>query len=114
VDLIFKKMKCIKILILLNIVFIITLSGQTKIQTGNLLSDNDLTYLKKLTKDVLESSRIYSGQKVIDEFGSNNTGGVLIKPGGRKCYPAFWIRDYAMSLEAGFVMPLQKLMINRP
>ena len=35
--------------------------------------------------------------------GPNTTGGTLIRPGGRDCYPAFWIRDYAMSLEAGFI-----------
>jgi hypothetical protein len=27
----------------------------------------------------------------------------VIRPGGRDCYPAFWIRDYAMSLESGLV-----------
>ncbi|MDP2337002.1 MAG: hypothetical protein Q8N05_11260 [Bacteroidota bacterium] len=90
-------------LILLNLVFVISLSGQTKTQSNNLLSENDLEYLKELTKDVLESSRIYPDQKISDEFGSNNTGGMLIRPGGRSCYPAFWIRDYAMSLESGFV-----------
>ncbi len=51
----------------------------------------------------MESSRIVPGQKIADEFGPNNTGGTLIRPGGRSCYPAFWIRDYAMSLESGFV-----------
>ncbi|MCX6219564.1 MAG: hypothetical protein NTZ69_01080 [Bacteroidia bacterium] len=56
-----------------------------------------------MTKDVLESSRIYPGQKISDVYGSNNTGDTLIRPGGRSCYPAFWIRDYAMSLESGFV-----------
>ncbi len=90
-------------LILLNLVFVISLSGQTKTQSNNLLSENDLLYLKELTRDVVESSRIVPGQKIADEFGPNNTGGTLIRPGGRSCYPAFWIRDYAMSLESGFV-----------
>ncbi len=76
--------------------------GQS-IQSNRLLSDVDFEYLKGLTKDVMESSRIYPGQKISDEFGPNNTGGILIRPGGRSCYPAFWIRDYAMSLETGFV-----------
>ncbi|MDB4583368.1 hypothetical protein N9164_09465 [Draconibacterium sp.] len=91
------------VLIFLNIVFVITLSGQSKNGIGNLLSDNDLSFLKELTKDVMESSRIYPGQTISDEFSSNNSGGILIRPGGRSCYPAFWIRDYAMSLESGFV-----------
>jgi len=77
-------------------------NGQN-IQSKRLISDVDFEYLKGLTKDVMESSRIYPGQKISDEFGPNNTGGVLIRPGGRNCYPAFWIRDYAMSMETGFV-----------
>ncbi len=69
------------------------------------LNENDLNYLSGLTESVMESSRIYPGQKIVDFFGPNNTGGVLIRPGGRDCYPSFWIRDYAMSLESGFVKP---------
>ena len=56
-----------------------------------------------MTRDVMESARIYPLQKLPDPFGINNTGGTLIRPGGRDTYPAFWIRDYAMSLETGFV-----------
>jgi len=96
-------MKILEILILLNLAFVISLSGQTKSPGRNLLSDNDLEFLRALTKDVVESSRIVPGQRISDEFGPNNTGGTLIRPGGRSCYPAFWIRDYAMSLESGFV-----------
>lgn len=96
-------MKNIIILILLNLIFAVTLSGQTKTQINNLLSESDLGYLKGLTKDVLESSRIYPKQKISPDFGDNNTGGTLVRPGGRISYPAFWIRDYAMSLECGFI-----------
>jgi hypothetical protein len=77
-------------------------NGQNS-ENSRLLSDTDFEFLKELTKNVTESSRIYPGQKITDEFGPNNTGGILIRPGGRSCYPAFWIRDYAMSLETGFV-----------
>ncbi|NQU50943.1 MAG: hypothetical protein HQ522_00215 [Bacteroidetes bacterium] len=94
-------MKTVTIFFLLNFILVFTLSGQTNNQ--NLLSDSDLAFLKDMTKDVMESSRIYPGQNISDEFGRNNTGGILIRPGGRSCYPAFWIRDYAMSLESGFV-----------
>ena len=65
------------------------------------LSPVDFQFLEELTMDVLESSRIYPEEEVAAGFGPNNTGGVLIRPGGRDCYPAFWIRDYAMSLESG-------------
>ncbi len=67
------------------------------------ISDRDSKFLEGLTQDVLESSRIYPGGTVPLGYGLNNTGGVLIRPGGRDCYPAFWIRDYAMSLDCAFI-----------
>jgi len=73
-------------------------------ESVQLMSPVDFQFLEKLTMDVLESSRIYPGKEVAAGFGPNNTGGVLIRPGGRDCYPAFWIRDYAMSLESGLIV----------
>lgn len=70
-----------------------------------LITAADLEFLEGLTKEVVEASRILPGQKVSPGFGGNRTGGILIRPGGRDCYPAFWIRDYAMSLESGFIKP---------
>jgi hypothetical protein len=70
---------------------------------SDLLSASDLDFLTGMTRDVVEASRILPGQKISKDFGANQTGGVLIRPGGRDCYPAFWIRDYAMSLESGFI-----------
>ena len=72
-------------------------------QSNSLISASDFAFLQGMAKDVTEASRIYPGQKISDAFGPNETGGTLIRPGGRSSYPAFWIRDYAMSLEAGFV-----------
>lgn len=69
----------------------------------NILSESDYKYLEDLTRKVVDSSRIIQGQIVSSQFGPNNTGGILIRPGGRDCYPSFWIRDYAMSLECGFI-----------
>ena len=68
-----------------------------------LIDPNDLTFLEGLTKDVMESARIYPNQFISNEIGSNNSGGTLIRPGGREAYPSFWIRDYALSLGTGFV-----------
>src|SRR3546814_20598149 len=67
------------------------------------ISGDDFEFLKGLTSAVLESSRIYPGQRLADPFGANNSGGILIRPGGRDTYPSYWIRDYAMSLETGMV-----------
>lgn len=67
-----------------------------------LLSEEDMTFLLDIAKAVVEESRVRPGEKV-GEIGPNITGGTVIRPGGRACYPAFWIRDYAMSLESGLV-----------
>ena len=88
-------------LILLCLVFGINLNAQNN--NSNLLSDSDFKYLEGLTKDVVERSRIQPKQVISKEFGGNNSGGTLIKPGGSEAYPAFWIRDYAMSIESGFI-----------
>ncbi len=66
------------------------------------LSEEDLLFLEEMTQAVLEASRVPVGMKV-GAIGPNTTGGMLIRPGGRNAYPAFWIRDYAMSLDAGYV-----------
>ena len=89
-------------LILVGLLFLMDVDGQRDINK-TLLSKNDMDYLEELTRDVMESSRIYPGQKITDEFGKNTTGIVLIRPGGRTAYLAYWIRDYAMSVESGFV-----------
>ena len=72
-------------------------------QQNSILETNDLVFLEQMVKDVMEASRIYPGQKISKDFGPNQTKGVLIRPGGRTSYPAFWIRDYAMSIETGYV-----------
>ena len=92
------------ILCLLNTLLQIGLNAQTIFPSNSILSNENMEFLSEMTKDVMESSRIYPGQKILEEFGANNTGGILIRPGGRDCYFVFWIRDYAMSLESGFVI----------
>jgi len=96
-------MKKLLVLLLLNYTFAAVVMAQESSTSEKLLSAADLAFLKTLTKDVVESSRIYPNQKISPDFGGNNTGGTLIRPGGRDCYPAFWIRDYAMSLGCGFI-----------
>ena len=71
------------------------------------LSAGDIEFLKKITIDVIEESRVRPGQEIAP-YGPNITGDTIIRPGGRKCYPAFWVRDYAMSLETGFITPQEQ------
>ncbi|MCM4150877.1 hypothetical protein DHD05_04665 [Arenibacter sp. N53] len=92
------------ILTLFSIVITASAIGQSRtVATNRILSANDFQFLEILTATIIDSSRIYPGQKVADQMGNNNTGMTLVKPGGRGSYPAFWIRDYAMSLESGFI-----------
>jgi hypothetical protein len=62
----------------------------------------DLKFLRELTRDVVEQSRVKAGSRV-GSAPTNTCGFTLIMPGGRGGYPAFWIRDFAMSLESGFI-----------
>ncbi|WP_157941210.1 MULTISPECIES: glucosidase family protein [Arenibacter] len=92
------------ILTLFSIAIAVSGYGQSaSTQESPILSGKDFQFLQTLTETIIDSSRIYPGQKVADKMGTNNTGMVLVKPGGRGSYPAFWIRDYAMSLESGFI-----------
>lgn len=95
----------IQILLFLSFLFVLKITTAQS-YTGNkeqVINSDDFNFLERLTKDVLESSRIYPEQTISPDFGSNDTGGILIRPGGSDCYPSFWIRDYAMSLESCFV-----------
>jgi hypothetical protein len=74
-----------------------------------ILSDDDLRFLSRMAREVVDSSRILPGKMIAGSIGPNNTGGTLIRPGGRDCYPSFWIRDYTMSLESGFVTTEEQL-----
>lgn len=96
-------------LILILTMFVSAVVVAQKTQQKAILSANDLLFLEEMTKDVLEASRIYPNQVVSKDFGANNTGGTLIRPGGRNAYPAFWIRDYAMALETGMVPKAEQL-----
>ena len=73
-------------------------------QAGPLLDADDSRFVRELTAAVMDASRVAPNEKV-GAIGPNVTGGMLIRPGGRGAYPAFWIRDYAMSLDCGLVTP---------
>jgi hypothetical protein len=62
----------------------------------------DISFVRQMAIDLIEASRVRPGESV-GAYGPNTTGGTLIRPGGRDCYPAFWIRDYAMSLGCGAI-----------
>ena len=90
--------------------FLICLTACTGSRTP-LISNSDMAFLEGLTRAVVDSSRIMPGQDLppsIRSYGPNRSGITLIKPGGRDCYPSFWIRDYAMSLECEMITPAEQ------
>ncbi len=72
-----------------------------------MITKQDLDWLAGLAAAVAAKARVAPGQTVDERQGANQTGGALITPGGR--YPAFWVRDYAMSLNAGFFTESEQL-----
>ena len=86
-------------------IFVLTLGGGAFMAAAEpFLHADDMAFLRELTEAVLDASRVAPGEGV-GSFGPNITGCAVIRPGGRDCYPAFWIRDYAMSLECGLISP---------
>jgi hypothetical protein len=56
-------------------------------------------FLEELARDVAAVCRVDHGATC--GLWMNVTGGPLYKPSGRDAYPAFWVRDFALSAEAG-------------
>jgi hypothetical protein len=77
-------------------------TGSSAASTAASPAHPDMDFLRGLTRDVVAASRVPPGQK---SGGSptNSCGFTLIMPGGRGSYPAYWVRDFAMSLQSGFV-----------
>jgi hypothetical protein len=72
------------------------------------ISTDDFIFLRELTAAVMKASKVHPGE-IIRGCSPNVSGGTLIRPGGRNCYPAFWVRDFAMSLECGLITQDEQL-----
>jgi hypothetical protein len=66
----------------------------------------EVAFLSQMTSDVVQACRVQSGQSV-NGSPPNSVGFTLIMPGGNGGYPAFWVRDFAMSLDSGFITALE-------
>jgi hypothetical protein len=62
----------------------------------------DLQFLHDLARDVVQASRVPPGKKA-GGSPTNTCGFTLIMPDGRAAYHAFWLQDFAMSLDSGFI-----------
>ncbi len=59
-----------------------------------------IEFLGSMTREVVQSARVAPGERR-GNSPTNSVGFTLICPGGH--YPAYWIRDFAMALESGFI-----------
>jgi hypothetical protein len=69
-----------------------------------------MTFLREIAAATVAAAHVPPGAFKPDA-GVNTTGATLITPGGN--YPAFWIRDYAMSLDCGLIDPDEMLPLLR-
>jgi hypothetical protein len=72
---------------------------------GNLLPKSDMNFLRDMTRDVIEASRVRPGSNGGGSWHLTNACGFTLITPGKDTYPSFWIRDFAMALDSGFFTP---------
>lgn len=63
----------------------------------------DLLFLRELTRDVIEASRVQPGSNGGGTWPIKNSCGFTLITPGKDTYPAFWVRDFSMAVDSGFV-----------
>jgi hypothetical protein len=64
--------------------------------------NDDLRFLEEMTRDVVEASRVRPGQSA-GAMGVSRLPCTIVRPGGGDLYPSLWTRDFAMSVESGYI-----------
>ena len=72
-----------------------------QVAAAEVVSNEDVTYLTELAQAVSAASSVEPGAKA--GKWTNQLGFAYFAPGGMDCYPAFWIRDFVMSVESGVI-----------
>ena len=67
-----------------------------------ILAPDDFEYLSDLCRELLEACRVRPGER-IGNVGPNATGHMLIRPGARDSYPAFYLRDFVLAVDCGLI-----------
>jgi hypothetical protein len=81
-------------------------AGKARAGANQLLDLEAMEFLKGIAAATVKAAHVPPGAFKIGG-GVNTTGIPLIIPGGS--YPAFWVRDYAMSLDCGLIGPDEML-----
>jgi len=69
---------------------------------GQGLPKADVEFLRGMTRDVVEASRVKSGSNGGGRWPLTNSCGFALVTPGKDTYTAFWPRDFSMAVDSGF------------
>jgi hypothetical protein len=72
---------------------------------GQGLPKEDLDFLRGMTRDVFAASRVPPNSNGGGHWPITNSCGFTIVSPGKDTYPSFWLRDFSLSLDSGFITP---------
>jgi hypothetical protein len=67
------------------------------------LPKEDLAFLREMTRDVVEASRVKPNSNGGGRWPLTNSCGFTLITPGKDTYTAFWVRDFSMSMESVFI-----------
>ena len=70
---------------------------------GSELPRADLDFLRDLTRDVVEASRVKPGSNGGGRWPLTNSCGFALITPGKDTYTACWVRDFSMAVDSGFI-----------
>ena len=70
---------------------------------GRRLPKDDLAFLRDMTRDVVEASRVKPGSNGGGRWPLTNSCGFTLITPGKDTYTAFWPRDFSMAVDSGFI-----------
>ena len=81
----------------------IALSADTSELVNHKVAQQDLIFLREMTQDVIQASRVQPGSNGGGDWSITNACGFALLTPGKDTYRAFWIRDFSMALDSGLV-----------
>ena len=75
----------------------------TRPSQGEGLPEGDLAFLRDMTRDVVEASRVKPSSNGGGHWPLTNSCGFTLITPGKDTYTAFWVRDFSMSVDSGFI-----------
>jgi arylsulfatase A-like enzyme len=69
------------------------------------LPKEDMAFLRDMTRDVVEASRVKPNSNGGGRWPLTNSCGFTLITPGKDTYTAFWVRDFSMAVDSGFVTP---------